>query len=136
MITAPRFVKVEADSDGHAGRVGRVLRSFPSGRLLVQFGPEFRNLSPDVVKDISMNVHKSIIHGKCPINARWDYYDVEIRSESFIKVEDVDATLDLVRGLNETQEDIAAKLKKALGKFFHVSLVGRHSQNTETRVDL
>lgn len=135
-IPDPIFVRVSNDSDGWGGRVCRVLKTYSNGRKFVISRGETRNLHPSTLHEVAMNSHVSTVHGKCPINGNWDYYSVKIMSREFIKVEDVEDILNEVRGTENTQEKMAAAIKQKVGPLFDVSVSGRHSQNTETRVDL
>lgn len=85
-----------------------------------------------------MNVtHRTTVHGKCHINGSWDYYDVEITTDQFIKVEDIESRLDLeVRGKMEPQETLAERIAKAFPSHCKITVVGRHSQNTLTTVEV
>ena len=78
--------------------------------------------------------HKSIVHGKCPINGRWDYYEVNVETEEFLEISELEELLDFVRGGNKTQEQMASDIALSLPYSCTVTLTGRHSQNTETVV--
>lgn len=78
--------------------------------------------------------HSSIVHGKCPVNGRWDYYEVSIQTNEFLEVSEMEETLDFVRGSKKTQEDIAKEISLSLPYHCKVTLAGRHSQNTRTVV--
>lgn len=88
-----------------------------------------------------MVTHKSIIHGVCPINRAWDYYDVKISTHGdegdtdiFIDVLELEKLLDAVRGKTMTQEGMADFIVNALPAGSLVKLVGRHSPHTITEV--
>ena len=86
-----------------------------------------------------MNTHKTIIHSTCPINGSWDYYDLVLETSEFIKCEDVDEIANLVRGVRQTQEEIADTLRHLFrGKLtnFKLTLEGRHGQNNELKICL
>jgi NADPH-dependent 7-cyano-7-deazaguanine reductase QueF len=83
-----------------------------------------------------MIIHTSMIHGRCPINGNWDYYTVEIRTDDFVDVADLECVLNDVRGSKKTQEDIAFEIREKVPAHCIVVLRGRHSQNTETMVEL
>lgn len=78
--------------------------------------------------------HESIIHGKCPINGRWDYYEVIVETEEFVEISELEELLDFHRGTNRTQEDLAKNIALQLPYSCNVKLSGRHSQNTKTVV--
>lgn len=82
-----------------------------------------------------MNNYKTNVHGRCPIDRRWDYYLLEISSLEFIKCEDIEAVCDIVRGATMTQENIAAQLRKSLPDTCSFVLSGTHS-NVATTVRL
>ena len=87
-----------------------------------------------------MILHETIVHGRCPLNDQWDYYDVDIETDEFIDVHKLEEILNDVRGLREVQEDIARRIAGMLrSKGFqtcHVTVTGRHSQNMQTTVTL
>lgn len=83
-----------------------------------------------------MITHKTMIHGKCPINGAWDYYEVTVRTESFIKCEDIEAVCDQVRGKGITQEEMAEELRELLPQDCSLTVRGRHGQNTQTMIEL
>ncbi len=76
--------------------------------------------------------HESIIHGKCPINGRWDYYEVLIETDDFLEISEMEEILDFARGCNKTQEVIAKEIALSLPYHCTITLTGRHSQNTKT----
>lgn len=83
-----------------------------------------------------MIVHETLVHGRCPINGSWDYYTLEVRTDGFIKCEDIEAACDLVRGSELTQEAMAEQLREKLPGDCIIVLRGRHGQNTSTTVEL
>jgi NADPH-dependent 7-cyano-7-deazaguanine reductase QueF len=88
-----------------------------------------------------MNTHKAIVHGKCPINGSWDYYNVTIKTNQFVETEYVDGVMNAVRGQEITQETMASQIFDKLRwasklENFKMSLVGRHGQNNELAVEL
>ena len=83
-----------------------------------------------------MITHKTMIHGKCPINGAWDYYEVTVETESFNKCEDIEAACDRVRGKGITQEAIAAELRELLPRDCVLLVCGRHGQNMQTMIEL
>lgn len=86
-----------------------------------------------------MNIHKTTIHGSCPINGLWDYYELKIETSEFIACEDLDSFTNDVRGSELTQEDIANCLRdylKSKLKTFTLSLTGTHGQNQHLTVRL
>ena len=78
--------------------------------------------------------HESMIHGKCPINGKWDYYKVVVKTEEFLEISELEELLDFHRGTNKTQEDLAKSIALQLPYSCVVELSGRHSQNTNTVV--
>lgn len=82
-----------------------------------------------------MITYKTKVHGKCPFNRDWDYYDLTIRSESMMKCEDLEAICNIVRGATMTQENIAYKIRELIPAHCLMTLVGNHA-NVETVVDL
>lgn len=83
-----------------------------------------------------MIVHETILHGRCPINGSWDYYTLEVRTDGFIKCEDIEAACDQVRGSELTQEGIAEQLRELIPSDCVIVLRGRHGQNIATIVEL
>jgi hypothetical protein len=83
-----------------------------------------------------MIVHSTMIHGRCPINGSWDYYDVEVRTDTFVKCEDIEAACDQVRGSELTQEAMAEELRERLPVDCVLIVRGRHGQNIETMVEI
>lgn len=83
-----------------------------------------------------MIVHESIIHGRCPLNGNWDYYEVEIRTDDFVDIAELEAAFDKVRGSEKTQEDIANELRELIPGSCSLVIRGRHSQNTKTLIEL
>ena len=81
-------------------------------------------------------LHKTMVHGRCPINDSWDYYILEVRTDGFVKCEDIEDACDTVRGKSMTQEDMAIKLRSLIPSHCSLSLRGRHGQNTRTVVDV
>lgn len=82
-----------------------------------------------------MNIYEAKVHGKCPINRKWDYYTLTITSDQMIVCEEIEASCDIVRGSTMTQEKIADQLRKSLPETCKMRLVGIHS-NVETTVEL
>lgn len=83
-----------------------------------------------------MIVHKSTIHGRCPLGGCWDYYEVEIRTNGFVDVMELEAAFNQVRGLEHSQENIAYKLRELIPADCVLVIRGQHSQNTTTLVEL
>lgn len=83
-----------------------------------------------------MIVHETMVHGKCPINGAWDYYTLEVRTDGFVKCEDIEAACDQVRGSEKTQEDMAYELRELLPADCVLVLRGRHGQNVSTMVEV
>jgi hypothetical protein len=81
-----------------------------------------------------MNIHKTTIHAKCPLNGSWDYYTVLIETDEFIACEQIEELCDFVRGKSAEQERIAQDLHRSLGVKNKLTLLGRHGQNTELKV--
>lgn len=81
-------------------------------------------------------MHTSTVHGRCPLNQNWDYYEVEIRTDGFIDVAALEVMLDSVRGKYLTQEDMAHVLRELIPADCIIVMRGRHSQNTTTMVEL
>ena len=81
-----------------------------------------------------MNIHKTTIHAKCPLNGSWDYYTVSIETDEFIACEQIEELCDFVRGKSLEQERIAKDLHRSLGVKSKLILLGRHGQNTELKV--
>ena len=79
--------------------------------------------------------YKVKLHGRCPFNRDWDYYDLTVTSEVFVKCEDIQAVCDIVRGAIMTQENMAKQLRELLPAHTSITLVGWHA-NTETVVEL
>jgi len=78
-----------------------------------------------------MNIYKTVLHAKCPINGEWDYYELKIETEDFIKCEDLEKIANGFRGCLMTQEDIADRLASRFGANCKIVLVGNHGQNTD-----
>jgi hypothetical protein len=78
--------------------------------------------------------HKSFVHGKCPINGRWDYYEVVVCTDDFVEVSELEDVLDSIRGTNKTQEELAKYISLSLPYSCVITLHGRHSQNTKTSI--
>jgi len=83
-----------------------------------------------------MIIHKTMIHGRCPVNGMWDYYTLEVRTDGFIKCEDIESACDNVRGSYLTQEAIAEHLREELPADCVLCLRGRHGQNVDTIVEI
>lgn len=83
-----------------------------------------------------MIVHTTTIHGSCPLNGQWDYYDVEVRTDDFLDVAELERCFDSVRGSTNTQEDIAFQLREIIPASATLIVRGRHSQNTSTMIEL
>lgn len=83
-----------------------------------------------------MIVHTTTVHGRCPLNGSWDYYTLEVRTDGFVKCEDIEAACDLVRGGEITQEDMANELRETLPADCVIVLRGRHGQNVATLVEI
>lgn len=81
-------------------------------------------------------VHEAIIHGTCPINGRWDYYEVKVETTDFLEISELEELLDFYRGTNKTQEELAKEISLALPYNCKITLSGRHSQNTKTSVEV
>ena len=85
-----------------------------------------------------MIVHTTTVHGRCPINGSWDYYELEVRTDGFVKCEDIEAACDRVRGSEMTQEAMAEELRLAdeIPSDCVIVLRGRHGQNVSTLVEI
>ena len=83
-----------------------------------------------------MITHTTTIHGKCPINGAWDYYEVTVRTDAFLKCEDIEAACDQVRGKGITQEAMAEELRELLQSDCVLTVRGRHGQNIQTMIEL
>ena len=83
-----------------------------------------------------MNVHRTTLHGKCPLNGSWDYYELEVSTEEFFRVEELEELCDFVRGKSMSQEEMAKQLRPTLPSHCSMVLRGRHGQNCETEVRL
>lgn len=83
--------------------------------------------------------HRTMIHGRCPINGATDYYELSVCVIGFLKAEDVEATAEIVRGSELTQEDMLARIKEELplgeSSMVWLRLTGRHGQNVNTIVE-
>jgi len=76
-----------------------------------------------------MNIHETTVHTRCPYAPVWAYYAVTIRTNQFIKTEDIQAICDSFRGNEITQEDLADLLEASLPKHTSFTIEGRHGQN-------
>lgn len=83
-----------------------------------------------------MVIHETKIHGKCPINGSWDYYVLTIRTDGFVRCEDIESVCDKVRGSLMTQEDMANELRELIPSHCTMTLHGNHGQNVATVVEL
>ena len=77
------------------------------------------------------NIHKTMIHARCPINGSWDYYVLRVSTDQFIKCEDLDSIANGQRGACETQERLADDLASLLPSHCKLSLTGQHGQNQD-----
>lgn len=82
-----------------------------------------------------MIVHETMVHGRCPINGAWDYYTLEVRTDDFVKCEDIEQACNVVRGSDMTQEQMAEALREELPGHCIMVLRGRHGQNVATMVE-
>ena len=78
-----------------------------------------------------MNTHKTLIHGRCPLNGCWDYYEVWFQTEEFVDVAEIEHTCDSIRGNTKTQEQMADFLKERFSAC-RITVTGRHTSNTHT----
>ena len=76
-----------------------------------------------------------LLHVQSQSNAAW-YYDVEVRTETFVKCEDIEAACDHVRGSELTQEAMAEELREQLPGDCVLIVRGRHGQNIATTVEI
>ena len=76
------------------------------------------------------SVHKALIHGRCPLNRAWDYYEVQITPVTFLDCHEVDQRLDKVRGREATQESLTHMLVELFPASL-ITVIGRHGQNVE-----
>lgn len=83
-----------------------------------------------------MNKHETTVHGKCPINSKWDYYTLVVTTTEFIRCEDIEEICDFVRGKTMSQEEMASHLRATLPHHCSIELRGRHGQNCKTTVTL
>ena len=79
-----------------------------------------------------MNKHTTTIHGKCPLNGRWDYYTLTVTTDDFLRVEELEEICDFVRGKAMSQEEIADELSRTLPPHCTIEMTGRHCQNCQT----
>ena len=83
-----------------------------------------------------MNVHETKIHGKCPINGSWDYYDVTVFTKEFLACEELEELCDFVRGKTLEQERIAEQLHSTIAVKHKLIVEGMHGQNSVLTVQL
>lgn len=83
-----------------------------------------------------MITHKTMLHGRCPINDSWDYYVLTVSTAEFIACEEIEAACNAVRGLELTQEAMAARLRELLPVHCMMQLSGRHGQNCKTSIEV
>lgn len=83
-----------------------------------------------------MNTHKTKLHGRCPYAPHWDYYELTVTTDQFIKVEEIEVAANLCRGLEMTQEAMAEQLRMLLPKHAKLCLVGLHANGVLTEVTL
>lgn len=77
-----------------------------------------------------------MVHGRCPINGSWDYYELDVQTTEFVKCEEIEFACDQVRGSELTQESIADELKCLLPSSCKLILQGRHGQNISTTIEI
>ena len=82
-----------------------------------------------------MKQYTAKLHGKCPFHRGWDYYSLVIKTNEFMKCEDIEATCDIVRGATITQEAMAKQLRESFPSHCTFDLSGVHA-NVETIVSL
>lgn len=71
-----------------------------------------------------MNVYRLRATALCPANQGRDHYDVEVRSEHTIHVEDITEFFDEYATERIYQEDLVAKARLVLGA--EVTITGQH----------
>jgi hypothetical protein len=81
-------------------------------------------------------IHSFRIHAECPLVAhkQWDYYTVNIQTEDIADVHFLETVMDSVRGIRATQEEIGQIIRQQLACEAMVEIVGRHGQNSKTKV--
>lgn len=78
--------------------------------------------------------HISTIHARCPVDNRWDYYQVEVQTNQLLNVEEFERVLNQARGTTAYQESLAKWISAHLPPFTTVKLTGVHGQQTKTVV--
>jgi hypothetical protein len=86
--------------------------------------------------DAMIAIHTFTIHAECPFveHKQWDYYAVEVQTEDVVDVHFLESVMDQVRGLRTSQEEIAELIKRNLSCEAIVTVTGKHSQNSATKV--
>jgi hypothetical protein len=81
-------------------------------------------------------IHEFLIHAECPLvcHKQWDYYTVTLQTEEEVDVHWLESVMDSVRGIRATQEQIAICVRQQLDESIFLEVVGRHSQNSKTKV--
>ena len=75
--------------------------------------------------------HRTTVHSRCPENDGWDYYEVLVETDRTIKVEDIEAAINEVRGRRMYQEDLTKHLATVIGA--KITITGAHG-NFHTKV--
>lgn len=78
-------------------------------------------------------VHKLMIHARCPIENRVDYYEVTVECDRMIKVEDIETAVANHRGSTDSQESLCQALYSEISSA-RWTLTGRHGKHTDTTV--
>lgn len=76
-----------------------------------------------------MNIHKTMVHARCPYQPVWDYYVAEFKSETFIQCEFIQEVCEEIRGKQMTQEQVFEHLRNNFPLSVKITLKGRHGQN-------
>ena len=79
--------------------------------------------------------HTFMLHAVCPFveHLQYDYYDCTIQTNTVIDVHEIEATLNNLRGVELSQEDLCCKISQSF-QGCEVTLTGRHNQNSSTAV--
>lgn len=77
--------------------------------------------------------HRTMTHGKCPVDGRIDYYEVIVETSRVVYVEDIETAVDLYRGTEQTQESMCQALYAEISSC-KWTLVGRHGLHTNSTV--
>lgn len=74
--------------------------------------------------------HQTTVHARCPYAPVWDYYDVTVETNEFLRCEKLQSVCNEIRGKEMTQEQVFEHIRDGIKlQASIVTVEGCHGQN-------